>query len=177
MHAGFMEAVQGANATEMGQRNGGAMLSAQGTERGLLQHLLARLRALDPDVLVGHNISAFDLDVLLHRLQHHKVVRAPSLGHSSISEQIYYLKGWLGNHNPLSGVPVFWNGFPLQSQSLTLALVTDIWVGCRLVIMHVVFVVVVMGSGHLAGYCVHLRETTNVSRSRSHTICKALACP
>ena len=49
------------------------MLSAQGSERGLLQHLLARLQVLDPDVLVGHNIAAFDLDVLLHRLQHHKV--------------------------------------------------------------------------------------------------------
>jgi DNA polymerase alpha subunit A len=34
--------------------------------------LLARLQALDPDVLVGHNIAAFDLDILLHRMQHHK---------------------------------------------------------------------------------------------------------
>ena len=76
VHAGFMEAVQGANNSEIGRRNGGAMLSAQGTERGLLQHLLARLRALDPDVLVGHNVGAFDLDVLLHRLQHHKVRHA-----------------------------------------------------------------------------------------------------
>jgi hypothetical protein len=49
------------------------MLSAQGSERALLMNLLARLRALDADVYVGHNIGAFDLDVLLHRLQHHKV--------------------------------------------------------------------------------------------------------
>ena len=49
------------------------MLSAQSTERALLTNLLARLRTLDADVYVGHNISAFDLDVLLHRLQHHKV--------------------------------------------------------------------------------------------------------
>ena len=64
--------VQGANRSEMGRRNGGSMLSAQGTERALLAALLARLRTLDADVYVGHNISAFDLDVLLHRLQHHK---------------------------------------------------------------------------------------------------------
>jgi hypothetical protein len=30
-------------------------------------------QALDPDVLVGHNIGAFDLTVLLTRMQHHKV--------------------------------------------------------------------------------------------------------
>ena len=64
--------VQAANRSEMGRRNGGSMLSAQGTERALLAALLARLRTLDADVYVGHNISAFDLDVLLHRLQHHK---------------------------------------------------------------------------------------------------------
>jgi DNA polymerase alpha subunit A len=35
--------------------------------------LVARLRAVDADVFVGHNFAAFDLDVLLHRMQHHKV--------------------------------------------------------------------------------------------------------
>ena len=34
--------------------------------------LVARLRQIDADVFVGHNFAAFDLDVLLHRLQHHK---------------------------------------------------------------------------------------------------------
>ena len=66
--------VQAANRSEMGKRNGGSMLRAQSTERALLTNLLARLRTLDADVYVGHNISAFDLDVLLHRLQHHKVI-------------------------------------------------------------------------------------------------------
>jgi hypothetical protein len=46
---------------------------AQANERALLTFLLARLRAVDVDVFVGHNFAAFDLDVLLHRLQHHKV--------------------------------------------------------------------------------------------------------
>ena len=73
LHAGFEGMVQAANRSDMGRRNGGAMLSAQSTERALLTNLLARLRTLDADVYVGHNISAFDLDVLLHRLQHHKV--------------------------------------------------------------------------------------------------------
>ncbi len=49
------------------------MLSVQASERALLCYLMNRLNSLDPDVLVGHNVSAFDLDILLHRLQHHKV--------------------------------------------------------------------------------------------------------
>ncbi len=61
------------NRSEMGRRNGGAVVSAQPSERMLLLNLLARLHELDADVYVGHNISAFDLDVLLHRLQFHKV--------------------------------------------------------------------------------------------------------
>jgi DNA polymerase elongation subunit (family B) len=45
----------------------------QATERSLLTALLARLQALDADVLVGHNLGAFDLAVLLARMQVHKV--------------------------------------------------------------------------------------------------------
>ncbi|KAK9841868.1 hypothetical protein WJX81_008187 [Elliptochloris bilobata] len=78
--AGFMDKVKEANRSALGVRNGGAMLSAQAGERALLAHLLARLQELDPDVLVGHNIAAFDLDVLLHRLQHHKVPNWSRIG-------------------------------------------------------------------------------------------------
>ena len=77
--------VQAANRSEMGKRNGGSMLSAQSTERALLTNLLARLRTLDADVYVGHNISAFDLDILLHRLQHHKVRRCCFAGSINVA--------------------------------------------------------------------------------------------
>ena len=39
-----------------------------GNERALLTFVLSRITALDPDVLAGHNISGFSLDVLLHRM-------------------------------------------------------------------------------------------------------------
>lgn len=39
------------------------------SERALLNRLFIELYKLDSDVLVGHNISGFDLDVLLHRAQ------------------------------------------------------------------------------------------------------------
>ncbi|KAB1214754.1 DNA polymerase alpha catalytic subunit [Morella rubra] len=43
------------------------------SERALLNRLMIELYKLDSDVLVGHNISGFDLDVLLHRAQACKV--------------------------------------------------------------------------------------------------------
>lgn len=39
------------------------------SERALLNRLFLELNKLDSDVLVGHNISGFDLDVLLQRAQ------------------------------------------------------------------------------------------------------------
>ena len=55
------------------RRSKSIVLSSQTSERGLLSFLLARLQQLDADVIVGHNIAGFDLDVLLHRLQSNKV--------------------------------------------------------------------------------------------------------
>ncbi|KAL6785075.1 POLA1 [Auxenochlorella protothecoides x Auxenochlorella symbiontica] len=77
---GFEAQVKAVNASEVGRRNGGAVLSCQASERSLLAMLVARLRALDVDVLMGHNIAGFDLPILLHRLQHHKVPHWSGLG-------------------------------------------------------------------------------------------------
>ena len=71
--AGFEEQVRRANESAVGKRNKGCVISTQGSERALLAFLLARLHELDADVYTGHNISGFDMDILLHRLQHHKV--------------------------------------------------------------------------------------------------------
>lgn len=75
--AGFEAAVREANASPVGRRNGGNVLMGVASEKALLTSLLNRLAALDADALVGHNISAFDLDVLLHRLEKHKVCFQP----------------------------------------------------------------------------------------------------
>ncbi|CAN0864074.1 DNA polymerase alpha catalytic subunit [Linum grandiflorum] len=60
--------------TELADRNMKAgsrstILSMEPSERALLNRLMTELHKLDSDVLVGHNISGFDLDVLLHRAQ------------------------------------------------------------------------------------------------------------
>ncbi|KAK9810187.1 hypothetical protein WJX72_006462 [[Myrmecia] bisecta] len=56
------------------------MLSLLDKEHHLLNNLLTSLRHLDADVLVGHNIAAFDLDILLHRMQHHKINQWSRIG-------------------------------------------------------------------------------------------------
>ncbi|KAJ4871327.1 DNA polymerase alpha catalytic subunit [Raphanus sativus] len=45
-------------------KNGCSVLSFENSERALLNRLFLELNKLDSDVLVGHNISRFDLDVL-----------------------------------------------------------------------------------------------------------------
>ncbi|CAL9114496.1 unnamed protein product [Musa textilis] len=54
-------------------RAGVNALSLESSERALLNRLMIELNKLDSDILVGHNISGFDLDVLLHRAQACKV--------------------------------------------------------------------------------------------------------
>ncbi|KAI3895952.1 hypothetical protein MKW98_025743 [Papaver atlanticum] len=58
-------------AKEVADRNAKAgsniNLAAEGSERALLNRLMLELYKLDTDIFVGHNISGFDLDLLLHR--------------------------------------------------------------------------------------------------------------
>ncbi|KAK3783769.1 hypothetical protein RRG08_063431 [Elysia crispata] len=42
-------------------------------ERALIGFLLAKIHRFDPDLLVGHDIYGFDLDVLLHRISANKI--------------------------------------------------------------------------------------------------------
>ncbi|KAK3603739.1 hypothetical protein CHS0354_023353 [Potamilus streckersoni] len=43
------------------------------TERALLGLLLAKIHKIDPDLIVGHDIFGFDLNVLLHRINANKI--------------------------------------------------------------------------------------------------------
>ncbi|XP_012945500.1 DNA polymerase alpha catalytic subunit isoform X2 [Aplysia californica] len=43
------------------------------SERGLIACLLAKIQKADPDLLVGHDIYGFDLDLLLHRITVNKI--------------------------------------------------------------------------------------------------------
>ncbi|KAK9166291.1 hypothetical protein Scep_001482 [Stephania cephalantha] len=57
----------------MGFTTEAAEKNSKAGERALLNRLMLELHKLDSDVLVGHNISGFDLDILLHRVQVCKV--------------------------------------------------------------------------------------------------------
>nr|DAD41313.1 TPA_asm: hypothetical protein HUJ06_015636 [Nelumbo nucifera] len=65
---GFMREV-----TDRNSKAGSTVLAVESSERALLNRLITEIYSLDGDVLVGHNISGFDLDVLLHRAQACKV--------------------------------------------------------------------------------------------------------
>ncbi|KAA8547110.1 hypothetical protein F0562_003539 [Nyssa sinensis] len=60
-------------ATDKNSKAGSNVISFESSERALLNRLMIELHKLDSDVLVGHNISGFDLNVLLHRAQACKV--------------------------------------------------------------------------------------------------------
>ncbi|XP_043713999.1 DNA polymerase alpha catalytic subunit [Telopea speciosissima] len=55
--------------TDRNAKAGSTVLTFTSSERDLINCLMTELYKLDSDVLVGHNISGFDLDVLLHRAQ------------------------------------------------------------------------------------------------------------
>ncbi|KAI3935397.1 hypothetical protein MKW92_023760 [Papaver armeniacum] len=61
---GFVKEVADRNA-----KSGRISLAAETNERALLNRLMLALFNLDTDIFVGHNISGFDLDLLLHRAQ------------------------------------------------------------------------------------------------------------
>ncbi|XP_075498639.1 DNA polymerase alpha catalytic subunit [Primulina tabacum] len=60
-------------AADKNAKAGSNVICYESSERALLNRLMIELYKLDSDVLVGHNISGFDLDVLLHRVQACKV--------------------------------------------------------------------------------------------------------
>ncbi|GAB2231798.1 hypothetical protein Drorol1_Dr00010810 [Drosera rotundifolia] len=65
---GFTKDVSDKNA-----KGGSNSFGCESSERALLNRLMIELYKLDSDVIVGHNISGFDLDVLLQRAQACKV--------------------------------------------------------------------------------------------------------
>jgi hypothetical protein len=60
--------------------NGGDPIVTQTSERALLSYLLTRLHLLDPDIIVGHNIGNWDLNILLVRMQLYKVLHWSRVG-------------------------------------------------------------------------------------------------
>ncbi|XP_077199119.1 DNA polymerase alpha catalytic subunit isoform X2 [Paroedura picta] len=57
-----------------------AKIEIAGTERMLLGFFLAKVHKIDPDVIVGHNIYGFDMEVLLQRINMCKVPHWSKIG-------------------------------------------------------------------------------------------------
>ena len=79
--SGWEQHVANENKTNnVAKRTKSIVLSAQADERGLLSILLARLSKIDADVICGHNVAGFDVDVLLNRLRENKVAHWSRIG-------------------------------------------------------------------------------------------------
>lgn len=50
------------------------------SERALLGFLVAKIFRIDPDLIVGHDLHGFGLDLLIHRLQTNKIPHWSKLG-------------------------------------------------------------------------------------------------
>lgn len=50
------------------------------SERQMLGFVMAKIARIDPDVIVGHNVLGFDLDVLLHRIKANNIPHWSRLG-------------------------------------------------------------------------------------------------
>ena len=60
--------------------NVGTKVEVKSSEREVLNFFLTQLQKLDPDIIVGHDITDFYLDILLQRLAHHKLPHWSKLG-------------------------------------------------------------------------------------------------
>ncbi|XP_064455746.1 DNA polymerase alpha catalytic subunit-like [Ornithodoros turicata] len=58
----------------------GTKVEVMDSERSLIVYLIGRLHKLDPDILVGHDIQNFDLDVLMHRMTANKIPNWSRIG-------------------------------------------------------------------------------------------------
>ena len=58
-----------------------------GSERELLSLLLMKIQKLDPDIIIGHDVATFDLEVLIHRMQYNKIPHWSRLGRLRRSNQ------------------------------------------------------------------------------------------
>jgi DNA polymerase alpha subunit A len=55
-------------------------VKVQSNERALLSYLISRIASLDPDIILGHNITGFDLDILLNRMVKHNLSQWSRIG-------------------------------------------------------------------------------------------------
>jgi len=72
------------------------------SERALLNLFLARMNKIDPDIVVGHDIASYDLDILLHRFSQNKVQNWSRLGRLRRTN-IPQSKGISRSHLAMSG--------------------------------------------------------------------------
>ena len=80
----------------------GSKIDKMDSERALLGFLLAKIGKIDPDIVLGHDITGFDIDVLLHRTVVNKIPNWSRLGRLRRS-QVPTFKGRLSEKQAMTG--------------------------------------------------------------------------
>lgn len=95
------KAIKVESSTDTAERTGSlpSGVDVEPNERALLGRLLTRLHRLDPDIIVGHDLWGHQLDLLVHRLNSHKVAHWHRIGRLRRSA------GFTLNSNRASAVP------------------------------------------------------------------------
>ena len=65
---------------EQNNKTGNFKIIKMDSERALLSYLLTRIQNIDPDIIIGHDVVGFDLEVLLHRTVTNKIPNWSRLG-------------------------------------------------------------------------------------------------
>jgi len=71
-----------------------AEIKCFGTEHDLLSFVANSIQRVDPDILVGHNLLGYDLDILLHRMQATNLRSYSKLGRLKLSQKLKLSNKW-----------------------------------------------------------------------------------
>ncbi|KAG0181293.1 DNA-directed DNA polymerase alpha catalytic subunit pol1, partial [Apophysomyces sp. BC1021] len=93
----------------------------QRTESALLNYLTARIHTCDPDIILGHNFTDFDLDILLRRMKDHNVLHWHKIGRLK-------RKGWPRLQSGSGGIPSI---AAQQKKVLTGRIICDTYLASR----------------------------------------------
>ena len=83
--------------------SGGPRVERMDSERALLGFLLANLAKADPDIVLGHDIAGFDLDVLLHKVVANKIPHWSRLGRLKRSQAPNFARAGARERQAMTG--------------------------------------------------------------------------
>ncbi len=80
------------------RNRGSPRIDKMDSERALLGFVLAQVQRVDPDIIVGHDVTGFDLEVLVHRTVANRIPRWSRLGRLNRTQPPNFRGGGFGGN-------------------------------------------------------------------------------